>query len=299
MQKLMQQVTAATVILFLFQSCGRGAMESAPLAEVGKEAVAADSVATLPVADINSPLRKVIRTADIRCRVKDVYVATEQLEREVTAMGGQVSESSLENVQSEMKELPYKADSLKQVRSYTTVAYMTLRVPSKQLDSVLHTMPQLADFLESRHLKLEDVTYGYQANELKNQSVNRVDAAMGKAKKTEEVLSAANYESGQREAAIDRKMENLETLDQVNYSTLKVALFQPQKVEVLVVSDPQSYMKAGMGNRLMLALRTGREILEDIVVGLVTIWPLYIIALLGIGGYRLIKRRWSPVRVSK
>ena len=116
------------------------------------------------------PGHKIIRTADLQCKVPNVFNATTRLEQLVRSVGGIVQESQLSNRNTEIKTAYYKPDSLKQLQTYTTTSFITLRVPYMYLDSVVNAIPAMANFIDSRTLKQSDVTYQYLANELKNQS---------------------------------------------------------------------------------------------------------------------------------
>lgn len=252
---------------------------------------AADSVSfSSDIADINSASRKVIRTADFRCRVNDVFTASTQLENLVKATGGIVQSSRMNNEGGYTQNVYYKEDSVKRVQAYTTTAYLTLRVPAAALDSVVKAIPQLSAFIEHRTLSQEDLTLKYLSNSLKNK-VNTDDAkALALAKKSKDAIVANDYNEAKQERNINRSIENLQLLDNANYATIQVEFYQPEMVNTQVVINPEYFAKPSYTLRLGLALSKGWQFLRGLFIVLLGIWPMYIIAALAWVGYKRFRK---------
>ena len=116
---------------------------------------------------LSAPERKIIRTADFRCRVQNVFTAVTGLEALVKSAGGIVQDSRMMNNTGEVSSVNYKPDSLKSVQTYTTTAVLTLKVPSARIDSVIQHIPEMATFIESRTITQNDITTRYLGNQLK------------------------------------------------------------------------------------------------------------------------------------
>jgi hypothetical protein len=133
----LRNVCLLLLLTVLLAACGSQEgyqNESAPAAT---EEVLADSVSfSSDISDIRSASRKVIRTADFRCRVNDVFTASTSLENTVKSVGGIVEESRMNNENNFTQSIYHTADSLKEIHTYTTTAYLTLRVLVASLDSV-------------------------------------------------------------------------------------------------------------------------------------------------------------------
>lgn len=212
-------------------------------------------------ANINSPSRKITKEADIKCRVSDVLSTTTHIEQMVKSMGGLVAESSFENSIIDEQQYSYTTDSLKQVRTYTPVAHLTLRIPTYYLDSVMQTLPSIVSFVEQRKLLQTDLTLAYLGNALKKQVTDTVTD-------TYEQLTA-----------VDRRMENLHILDKVNYATLTVALVQPAQVYTEIIADTDAAIRAPFYKQLAHSLLKGAIILEEMIVAFLSIWPFWLIVL--------------------
>jgi hypothetical protein len=272
--------------LALFVACNNAEQRAA----LNEMTAAADStVLGSDITDINSPSRKMVHSADISCRVDDVYDVTSKLEDLVHSLNGVVAESRMENRTEETKTLHYKPDSLKQVRMYTTTAYITLRVPQQYADSVMEVIPSMATFIEHRTLKQEDKTMQYLSNALKNEALKPTIADTPL--KTEQAIV---YNDQKKEQIVERKINNLQLLDDVNYATITVELFQPQKVDALTIIDPSTATALPFGKRLFISFSDGWHGCMEFLLVLIQLWPLWLIVGLLIWGYRQgRKRKWS------
>ena len=248
---------------------------------------------------LNDPSRKIIKTADLRCRVTDVFTATTRMERLAAATGGQISESHMENTTDEMRNLPYKPDSLKQVESYTTTAHLILRIPVLMLDTVLSDIAANASFINNRSLHLDDVTLRYLSNKLKNDAMAANDAAQRArqlARRSKEAVVSGGYTDQRDETRIDRQIENLQLTDQVTYATLTVDLYQPQRLTRTITPNVEYLMKPTLGQQAGIALNNGWQLLRAMLIGLLQIWPILIILITGITLYRLRKSKRTLAR---
>jgi hypothetical protein len=225
------------------------------------------------VADINSSSRKISKDANIKCRVTDVLATTTHIEQMVKSMGGLVAESNFENAIIHQRQYSYTTDSLKQVRTYTPTAHLTLRISTQYLDSIMQTLPAMVNFVEQRKLQQTDLTLAYLGNALKKQVTDTVS-------QTEQQLTA-----------VDRRMENLHILDRVNYATLTVALIQPAQVYTEIIADTDAAIRAPFYKRIGQSFLKGVIVLEEMIVALLTIWPVWLIVLGIVIWYRRSNRK--------
>ncbi|MCW3122569.1 MAG: hypothetical protein JWQ38_2061 [Flavipsychrobacter sp.] len=280
------------VLPVLLTACGRGnntsEHNSNPAATSANSSIS-DTVAEKSLA-LNSPERKVIRTADLRCKVQNVYTATTKLEQMVKATGGIVQESHIFNDATATKTAWYTQDSVRELQTYTCNATLTLRIPTQYLDSVINAIPGMVSFIDNRTVKQSDVTYQYLNNELKNLAVNMHIIAPIKGKQQ---LAARQYEDSKEEQQIDRKVENLLLMDNVSYATLTVALSQPEQVFAQTIVNVAHATRTPLILQCKAALYNGWEMTMSFIIVLVNIWPLLILLALWI----VYRKRWSRLLV--
>jgi hypothetical protein len=218
--------------------------------------------------DLVSQNRKVIRKTDLYCRVTDVSAAVAGMEQMVAAMGGTVEQSRVDNNIVQDKMVAYKSDSLKHVQVFATTATMKLRVPSYLSDTLAQMIQSRSGFLERKSSTQEDVTLKM----LSNQLMNKHGKGVPKAERT------SDGQDSKKEAEIRRYIDNLKMIDDVQYATLSVTLTQPDLPVVQVVPDIDGMMKESYGTRLRIAASGGLDLIIGLVLGLLSIWPLLLIA---------------------
>lgn len=266
--------------LLLFSCNSNGNKESNALAT---DVVSAsdEAAAGLGLDSVNSPLRKIIHTADISCRVNDVLKVSLLLENATKNLQGIVSESTLSNQQINTKELPFSADSLKEITSYQTSAYLRLRVPAMYKDSLINILPSLAIFVDSRKLLQTDATLSYLSNTLKTNAGSKLEQkAETGAKKTKEFLSIAD----RNEKTIDHQIERLQINDDVAFATITINLNQPIQTKTATIVNAEAAFKTPLGNSIGNALRNGTSLFQNLLVGFVTLWPFWVLLILFLGG---------------
>ncbi|PSL44808.1 uncharacterized protein DUF4349 [Chitinophaga niastensis] len=242
------------------------------------------------ISSLTSASRKRIKSADVRCRVTNVFAATSRLEQIVNEMGGVVAESSLKNEFVQQHELLYTSDSVKRVQLYTPTANLTLKVPVMYLDTVVRSLTAMAGFIDYRIIRDQDLTLKYLSNALKNENEKKAAEKIVPEKKGKP-LDVAVYQHQQEDQVVDRKMVNLEILDDVAYSTFTVQLFQPEVVDVQVVVNPAQATRAGFGTEIIMAMRSGAELLRNILLFFIQIWPFVLALALGWLGYKKLLAR--------
>jgi hypothetical protein len=255
---------------------------------------AADTAAAAPVTvgneavpALNSPERKLIHTATMHAEVKDLYAATSSIESATLRLGGQVSNSTMHKELLEIKERRAGSDSLTSFRRYQGVAQLGLRVPVARLDTLMRVIAAQADFIDNRQLHIDDATYRYLANTMRNKQLSGSETTVaGVAKR--DGLEARQYLDRQRGQSIDRQVDNLQAADQAAFASLSVDLTQPEELIAAKHADLAHAMQPGAGQRFLLSLRNGWEILYDLVLAVLGIWPLCLLAGFGIR----IARRW-------
>ena len=286
--------------VLLLAACGRsggGNYAEKSSAPTAAEIMQSDS-ASMRMDDksLTAPGRKIIHTADFRCKVQNVLAATTGLEQLVKSLGGVVQESHMDNANNVTKTSYYKPDSLRQVQTYTATSQLTLRVPAQYMDSVLRAIPGLTGFIDSRTLKQNDVTWTYVANELKNATGNTrstTSQALKLARKSKEPIEVQEYEDSRHEKMVDRKMANLQLMDEVSYATVTIALSQPEQVYIQTIVNPDFFTQTPFSLQCKEALHNGLDFIRGFIVALISIWPLILVIITGasIAGYMLYKRK--------
>ena len=213
--------------------------------------------------------RQIIRTANYRIQVKDVNASAKQANLLATKHGGYISDSELTN------------------SSYETTNALTIRVPAPRFDSLLDELGSEAIFTQYKRINSQDVTEEYVdiTTRLKTKIAVRdryVDILRTKAKTVKDVLDAEEQIRIIQEE-IEAKEGRLRYLkDQVGMSTIRLELYQSIEYR----PEPNVFYESFL-SKLGSGLKNGWELMQGLVIGLVSIWPLVLLF-----GLFLWKRRW-------
>ncbi|MCX2586021.1 DUF4349 domain-containing protein [Pedobacter sp. MR22-3] len=259
-----RNIIAIAIILTIF-GCNN-ANKNDQNVEAKESIMAVDSVAT-----VAEP--KIIKTADMRFRVKNVQNIKEQLSQTIKAQGGTVAEFSIESIIQETQKVKQSVDSLKEITSYRTEGYLVANVPAEKLDDFTNTVAKMAVFVDNQSLKLDDQSLAYLGNRMK--AGNRIEAAnqMNKVagRKSTSVETSLNI----KDDYVDKKLQNLSIDNRVKYSTITLQFYQDNTIKTTVVANDDIYdYKPAFGNRLWMGIINGWTIFKELIIGLANIWAL-------------------------
>ncbi|MBC6111117.1 DUF4349 domain-containing protein [Pedobacter fastidiosus] len=253
-----------------------------------KKYASADTVSTAELqtetAD-STVAEKIVKTADMRFRVKDVQNTKEQLSKTIKGQGGTVSEFSIQSSIQETNKVKQSTDSLKEITSYRTEGYLVAKVPSEKLDDFTNEIAKMSVFVDNQSMKMDDQSIAYLANKLKAE--NRVDAI----NKINRVASkkSANVETSLylKDDYVDKKIENMQIDSRVKFSTIKLNFYQDNTVKTMIVANDNLYdYRPAFVNRLWLGFVNGWTIFKEIIIAISNLWMLLV---LGIAGFLVFK----------
>lgn len=212
-----------------------------------------------PVSDQALPEKKIIRTANMRMEVKDFKKAQQEIAALVLRMEAEVISEEIQQY-GEMLE-----------------NRMVLKVKPERFDSMLHNLEQLATYVDFRSVNAEDVTRQYIDLETRLSSkravVERYRELLKQAKNVEEVLAV--------EENLRKVVEEIESIEgqlqylsrQVDYSTINLTFYE---------KTDQPLLRRSFWNRVGEGFTQGWYLLKDLAIGLVSIWPILLILVLGV-----------------
>lgn len=204
---------------------------------------------------------KLIRTADVRFQVENLDKSTEAIDKIVKEKGAYISTSNLSSTNSEANNT------------------ITIRVPNSDFDPLLKSICKESIYMQRKNVSTQDVTEEYIDIEARLKTKKEVEARYiqilkDKAKTVEDVLKAEEQLRVIREEIEAREGRLNYLKNQVNYSTITVQLYQ----QVEYHEDPQELTES-FGSKAGDGFGQGWDIIKNLIIGLITIWPLLIVAL--------------------
>lgn len=269
--------------LSLTWSCGQGNKEvsaslDAKTAEMANNESTALQSESAPQENKTEPEKtalekKIIRTGNISVESKDLKKSKANFDVLVKKAGGY-----------------YEQESSSSGSTYTNYN-LTIRIPSLQFDSFLEGIEKENDKITEKSIQAQDVSLQYYDLESRLKSkrtyLDRYQKMVANAKNVKELL-----EIEEQIRLLQEEIESTESTlravkDQVSYSTIQVNIYNADSI--IPHSDSGFWMK------VKEALDFGWKLIENIVIGLVGIWPILFLATGGI----FIWRRFRNKRKTK
>lgn len=233
---------------------------------------------------------KIIKTADMRFRVKDVQQTKVKLGQLIKEEGGRLWEFSIHSDVYQSEKVRYSTDSLLELSSYRTEGSIVAKIPADKLDEFTNKVADMAVFVDQQSMKLDDQSLSYLSNQMKSQ--NRVEAVgqLNKHanKKSHNVETALELKDGY----IDQKIQNRMINDRVKYSDITLSFYQDNTVKKLVIgNDNLSDYRPSFFRRLGLNIQNGWVIFKEFLLILANLWMLIVVVLVGFIAFKEYRKR--------
>lgn len=280
-----------SILLFGCSQSRNERMEKSVMADSTLNAFISSSAA---VENGKDTTHKYIRTADLKFKVKSVIKSTYNIEDITNRQGGFVTYTNLTSNIDNVTNIAVSADSSLETTYYTVSNSITLRVPNTKLDTTLKEFSKNIEYLDYRIIKADDVALQILSNNLtqKRSAKNEqrlTNAIDNRGKKLNETTVAEEVLLSKQEQADNAKVSNLSLMDQINFSTINLSIYQRQTIKRELISNDKNIdeYEPGFGSKILNALKFGWDILEAFLVFLIKLWGLF---LFGIVAYILYRK---------
>lgn len=212
---------------------------------------------------------KLVRTADVNCRVEDYAKAREAVVRAAESCGGYVAGEKESRTESTLQN------------------HMILRVLSEQFDKFMADLAGIASYTHSKSVDVQDVTAEYVDMEARlaarREVENRYVEILKKAYTIPDVL-AVEAQLKQVREEVEAAVGRLRYLsDQVGFSTVRLTMYQ----SVSPVGDPD----AGFFRKLWISSNAGFDTFKNMILNFVYVWPAWLVlGLLGWGVAKVVRK---------
>ncbi len=225
-----------------------------------------------------------IRTAQMRFRVKNVAYTSYNIEEIAAKFEGYVADTKLTSELQSNTEKPVSADSSLQTMRFVVTNDIVLRIPVENLDTTLKSLVKYIDYLDYRNVNTNDITLEMLANKLASARIAKFNQRLAfsvdnKSGKLTDVQGAEESMLHQQENADNALIDNLRKDDQVKYSTITLHIYQPVTIRQELIAREKNIdeYEPGLGTKLGESLASGWHGLQIIILGIVTLWPLWLI----------------------
>ena len=213
--------------------------------------------------------KKIIKTAKLNLQVKDYNIYYSAFREKVRSLGGYVA-------QEEQTQSDYKIENT-----------LTIKIPVDQFDNAVVLLTNNVEKINERKISSQDVTTEFVDTksriESKKQVRQRYMDLLKQAKNMEEILSVQSEINGIQEE-IESAAGRIEYLGHSStFSTINLTYYQ------VLNSSAKDTDSPSFGTKLSSAFKTGWSWIGELFVGLVSIWPLFLLIFVLIIFYKRVR----------
>jgi len=204
---------------------------------------------------------KIIKSAEVKYKVKHVKIATNQINVLVQKFNGYVSDQRFQN------------------NAYQIENRFVIKVPEQYFGVLMDSLKQVAEFVDYENITTQDVTEEYidlqSRLKTKLEIKERYETILRQRAKTVKDILAAEEKLGIIQEEIEATQGRLHYLtNKVSFSTIQVDLYETVNYKEV----PESY-KRTFFSKTKEGFSFGWKLIENIVLGFIHIWPLVLTAI--------------------
>jgi len=227
---------------------------------------------SVPVADWD---KKIVKTASINVEIKNYKSFSSLMRDNIKKFGGYIA-------QEEQNQTDYKIENT-----------VSIKVAVDQFDNLVNELTKDQEKIMEKKVTSEDVTTDIVDTksrlETKKEVRLRYLDLLKQARNMQDILNVQNEINGIQED-IDAAAGRLEYLSHSSsYSTINLTYFQVLNASAKDTAEP-SY-----GTKVWLSFKNGWNWIGEVIVGLISIWPLFLLAFVCWFAYK----RWSLAKMQK
>jgi len=213
---------------------------------------------------------KIIKSAEVKYKVKQVKIATNQINMMVQKFKGYISDQRFQN------------------NAYQIENRFVIKVPEQYFDVLMDSLKQVADFVDYENITTQDVTEEYidlqSRLKTKLEIKERYETILRQRAKTIKDILATEEKLGIIQEEIEATQGRLNYLtNKVSFSTIQINLYETVNYKEV----PESY-KRTFFSKTKDGFSFGWKLIENIILGFIHIWPLLLLA---VALFFIIKKR--------
>jgi hypothetical protein len=227
---------------------------------------------------------KLIKTAGINFKVKNVQQTAELISALTTGLNGMVMHHQMTSTAERSLDVRISDDSVMRVTSFNTIAEMIVKIPQAKLEDFMNRVARMGIYVNNRSMDITDKSLDYLSSQLKlknrTELVSQQKSGRIVIKKPEDVLQL-------KDDMVDQQIGNLGINNAVKNSVVTLSFYQSNTInkEAIANDDPSAYNLPFI-KRMGMAIETGWEVFVDVIIALTNLW---VFILAAIGAWTLIR----------
>jgi hypothetical protein len=235
---------------------------------------------------------KLVTTADMRFKVKDVRKTTDEIAALTTGSGGTVVNHFVKSTTVDSTNIRKTDDSILRVTVVNTAADMTVKLPPAKVEAFVNQVADMGISIDKLNMRVNDKTYDYLATrlKLKNQRELVDNNARSAHPKTPDEL--VNYKNNM----VDDQVSNLKTDDSTKNSVVTLSFYESNVIHKETIANPDlTAYNQPFYTQFASSIKNGWLVFTSIIIALANGWILAPIALAIWFGVRHFNKRKKVV----
>ena len=222
---------------------------------------------------------KLVKTAEIRFKVKNVRQTAERIINLTQSINGMVIHQHIGSNVEGSHDIRISDDSVMRVSSLITDADMTVKIPSVKLEEFISQVAHMGLYITNQRMDITDKSLDYLTAQLKLKS--RAELVSQQKKGRIVIKDPANVLL-LKDDMVDEQIGNRQIDDAVKNSIITLSFYESNTIarETIANDDPAAY-NLPFVKRLGMAVENGLTLFADFVIGVANLW-LFILAVLGL-----------------
>lgn len=213
---------------------------------------------------------KLVKTADIHFKVKNVEQTSERIATLTTNLNGIVTHQVINSTSGSSQDICKGDDSLIRVTIINTTADMTVKIPPANIETFLNQVQRMGIYINNSKMDITDKSLDYLSTRLKLKNQNELVEQQkneGTDKKSPDNLLAF------KNNIVDQQIDNRRIDDSVKNSVVTLSFYESNIVsKEVIANDDLSAYNLSFGKRLNIAFQNGLDAFIFIIVGIANFW---------------------------
>jgi len=238
---------------------------------------------------------KLVKTADMRFKVKSVETTSRQITSLVRDVQGMVMHHRTSSFRINTADIRKNDDSVLRVSTLNTSGEMTVKIPTEKLVDFMDEVAKMGLYVDEQNLDISDKSLDYLSAQLKVQN-RRELISQQKAGKI--IIKNPVNVLNLKDEMTDQQISNRQIDDAVKNSVVNLSFYQSNTVfKETVVNDDPSIYKLPYFKRLADNIGYGWNIFGEMLLALVNVWVFIAAAIITWLLIRRYKRTQTPILV--
>jgi hypothetical protein len=215
---------------------------------------------------------KLVKTADIRFKVRNVQQTSERIATLTTSLNGTVIHNYIHSTTSDSVNIQKSNDSLLRVTVLSISDDMTVKIPPGNMENFVEQVTHMGIYINKSKMDITDKSLEYLSTKLKLKNqyelIGQQKNGESNAKDPDNLLALKN-------SMVDQQIGNRKIDDSVKNSTITLSFYENNIInKELIANDNLSAYNLPFSKRLSMSIENGWDVFVDVFVLIANLWIL-------------------------